>query len=107
MTSSDLPQDVFDAVKIIHDLQDKAYKSRMDIDTLNRAKLRVAFWACRSENIVASRENLAYVLGGDAKEIMSAYDRYLERDEDAKGGKDKADKPAKGKKGTTGFWENA
>lgn len=104
MTASNLPQDIFEAAKVIQELQGKTYKSRMDIDNLNRAKLRIAFWACRSENIVASRENLAYVLGSDAKDIMGAYDRYLEKDEETKKreGKDKG-----GKKGSTNFWENA
>lgn len=108
MTASDLPEDILQAVGIIQELESKTYRSRADSDNLNRAKLRVAFWACRQENIVATRENLAYVLGSDAKEIMAAYDRYLEREEEGKAESEKnRGRPGTSRKGSTNFWDNA
>lgn len=108
------PDDIMDAIQVIQDLRDKSYMSRMERENLNRAKLRIAYWVCRNENIVASRENLSYILGSDAGDIMRAYDKYLEKDkerekEEGKGkGKPKS-KPGDPKKGGGGtqFWGNA
>ena len=94
-----------EAVKLIRDLRDKTYLTRDDRENLNRAKLRVAYWACRSESIVASRENLAYVLGSDAADIMNAYDKYLERDAERR--KNAPGKKKPGGTGGTKFWEDA
>lgn len=84
-----------DAVQYIRETQDKTYLTRQERENLNRAKLRIAFWACRTENVIASRENLAYILGNDAIDIMSAYDKYLERVDETsrtpRGGKDGRD----------------
>ncbi len=90
------------AVKYIRKLREKTYLSREEKIDLNRAKLRVAYWACRSEHIVATRETLGYILGSDAAEIMGHFDRYLEREKD--GGKDGDQK--KGGGGTS-FWDGA
>ncbi len=106
MTSTDIPEDILEAVKLIKEAGTRTYLTRTDRENLNRAKLRVAFWACRMEGIMASRENLTYVLGADAAEIMGNYDKYLERE----GEKSKTGKPGednKGRKGASGFWENA
>lgn len=109
MTASDLPEDILEAVSVIQELGNKTYRSRAESDNLNRAKLRVAFWACRSENVVASRENLAYILGADAREIIGAYDRYLERDEENKAREEREavkGRPAGPKKDVGKFWNN-
>ncbi|MCD8138795.1 MAG: hypothetical protein LUE17_03285 [Planctomycetaceae bacterium] len=98
---SDYPDDVMDAVRVIHDLRGKTYLSRQDRENLNRAKLRIAYWVCRSENIIASRENLTYVLGADAGDIMRAYEKYLESP------KKDADKKGTKKRGGTQFWGGA
>lgn len=82
MSANDLPSDIHEAVKVIRTLQEKPYLSRLEKENLNRAKLRIAFWACRNENIVANRENLSYILGPDAANIMSAYDKYLQREDE-------------------------
>ena len=79
---SDLPDSIMDAVRVIRDLHAKPSLLRTEQENLNRAKLRVAFWACRTENIIASRENLTYVLGPDARDIMGAYDKYLQREDE-------------------------
>lgn len=106
MTSSDLPEDVLEAVQLIREAATRTYLTRTDKENLNRAKLRVAFWACRTEGIMASRENLSYVLGADAAEIMNNYDKYLERADEKD--KEKAEKDKRGtRKGSSGFWENA
>lgn len=108
-SGSDLPSEIMDAVQLLQDLRKKSYLSRAERESVNRAKLRIAYWACKSESIVASRENLSYVLGPDAAEIMGAYDKYLERDqaraEEAKARRAKAakKKPGDGKQ----FWGNA
>lgn len=101
MAAQEPPDDVMEAVRVLRKLRDKQYPSREDLIDMNRAKLRIAYWACRSENVIASRENLAYVLGGDADDIMGAYDRYLES------AKNKPDEKRDGKyprKIDTRFW---
>lgn len=106
MTSANVPEDILEAVQLIREAATRTYLTRTDKENLNRAKLRVAFWACRAEGIMASRENLSYVLGADATEIMNNYDKYLERTEEKE--KEKAEKDKRGaKKGSSGFWENA
>lgn len=82
MSAGTPPEDVQEAVKVIRRLRDKKYLSREEKVEVNRAKLRVAYWACRSENVVASRETLTYILGSDGAEIMSHYERYLEREKE-------------------------
>jgi hypothetical protein len=104
MTSSNVPEDVLEAVQLIRDAGTRTYLTRADKENVNRAKLRVAFWACRTEGIMASRENLTYVLGADAAEIMNNYDKYLERSEE---GGEEGDGKRTTKKGGAGFWENA
>lgn len=102
---SNIPEDIMDAVKLIRELRDKRYPTRDDRENLNRAKLRIAYWACRSESIVASRENLSYVLGSDALDIMKAYDKYLESDADRK--KAAAERRKKRPGDKTQFWGGA
>ncbi len=107
---AELPDEVLDAVTLLRELGRKTYLSKPEREEINRAKLRIAFWACRSENVVASRENLTYVLGPDAPEIMGAYDQYLEREEDREAREEAASREAaaKRKKKADGpFWKNA
>lgn len=107
-SSSGVPEDLLDAVKFIQDCKTKKYLSREQKIDLNRAKLRVAYWVCRTENIVASRENLAYVLGPeDAAEIMGSYDKYLLSEEETKKKQEQQQQQAKKKKSKGGFWEGA
>ncbi len=96
------PDDVMEAVKFIRRLREKPYLSREEKIDLNRAKLRVAYWACRSEHIVATRETLGYILGGDSAEIMGHFDRYLEREKDQE-----KDGEKKKREGGTSFWDGA
>lgn len=105
MTSTNLPEDILEAVRFIREASTRTYLTRTDKENLNRAKLRVAFWACRTEGIMASRENLTYVLGQDAAEIMGNYDKYLERVDEQGAARQKTDK--RGNKRSGGFWENA
>ncbi|MDR1613488.1 MAG: hypothetical protein LBT97_12010 [Planctomycetota bacterium] len=75
--------------------------TRADREAINKAKLKIAFWACRTERLPASRENLTFVLGPDAKDIMESYDRYLAQEDDAS----PARKSSRGdKKGSGAFW---
>ncbi len=111
-SDTSVPDDILDAVRFIKEAEDQTLLTRTDKDNLNRAKLRIAFWACRSESVVPTRDNLVYVLGSDAPEIMGNYDRYLERESDRQKAEDKAireraEKRKKAKKGDSGFWENA
>ena len=99
------PDDVLEAVRAIRRLRGKTYLSREEKIEMNRAKLRVAYWACRSEGIVASRESLTYILGVDGNEIMSHYERYLEREKERKKGI-----PPRGASGDgdgASFWDGA
>lgn len=98
------PEDILDAVRVIRRLRDKKYLSREEKVEINRAKLRVAYWACRSENIIASRETLGYILGSDGAEIMSHYERYLERGKEKSKGS--ARKIPGGGDGSS-FWDGA
>lgn len=98
---SDLPDDIMDAVLFIREARGRDFLSRADRENLNRAKLRIAFWACRSENVMPSRETLTYILGPDAPEIMGNYDKYLER-------ADERDEAARrNKKDKDAFWGGA
>lgn len=101
-TDPELPESVEAAVKVIRELREKTLLTREDRENLNRAKLRIAYYACRSENVAATRENLTYVLGPDALDIMNAYDKYLER-ESGKG----AEKPPRTRRGQGQFWDGA
>jgi hypothetical protein len=98
--NDDLPDDILEAVRYIRELRGKEFLSRDDRENLNRAKLRIAYWACRSESVAATRENLTYILGNDAAAIMSAYDKYLERDRDDE--QSSSSRPRR--KGTGEFW---
>lgn len=109
-TGPNVPEDIMDAIALIRDMREKTYVSRLERENLNKAKLRVAYWVCRNENIVASRENLAYILGSDATDIMNAYDKYLEKEKEKE--QSAPEKPAKPKPGDTKkrgaggqFWE--
>lgn len=103
-SSSGVPEDLIDVVKFIQQCKTKKYLTREEKIDLNRAKLRVAYWVCRSENIIASRENLAYILGpADAADIMTSLDKYLVSEEEEA----KRKKSAKPRKGKGGFWEGA
>ncbi|MCL2000609.1 MAG: hypothetical protein FWG74_04170 [Planctomycetes bacterium] len=79
-STAQYPSDILDAITLIRQMSKKAYLSRSEREEINRAKLRIAFWSCRKENIAPSRENLSYILGPDAPEIMDSYDKYLEKD---------------------------
>lgn len=100
------PDDVQDAVRLIRRLREKNYLSRDEKVEMNRAKLRVAYWACRSEGIVASRESLSYILGADGGDIMNHYDRYLEREKEQKQ-KGAARKIPGGSGDGSTFWDGA
>ncbi len=101
------PEDVMDSVKLIQHLKGKTYLSREEKVDLNRAKLHVAYWACRSENIVASRDNLAYVLGADAAEIMGAFDKYLISEKEKEEREKEERKKRNSKRDDTQFWGDA
>ncbi len=96
-----------DSVKLIQRLKTKTYLSREEKVELNRAKLHVAYWACRCENIVASRDNLAYVLGADAAEIMGAFDKYLISEKDKAEQEKEERKKRNAKRDDTQFWGDA
>jgi hypothetical protein len=107
MTSGQTPpEDIMDSVRLIQRLRSKAYLSSEEKVELNRAKLHVAYWACRSENIIASRDNLAYVLGSDAADIMGSYDKYLISVEEQQR-LEQERRQKKAKKGDSEFWEGA
>lgn len=95
----DLPENILAAVKVLRELRQKPLLTREDRENLSRAKLRIAYYACRSENIAATRENLTYVLGPDAEGIMKAYDRYLAQEAERQ-----TEKPGKGRRDQGEFW---
>lgn len=101
-TDPELPESVEAAVKVIRELREKTLLTREDRENLNRAKLRIAYYACRSENVAATRENLTYILGPDAIDIMNAYDKYLEREAERK-----TEKPSRNRRGQGQFWDGA
>lgn len=101
------PEDVMDSVRLIQHLKGKLYLSREERTDLNRAKLHVAYWACRSENIVASRDNLAYILGPDAAEIMGSFDKYLITEKEKEEREKEERKKKQAKKDGGEFWGDA
>ncbi len=107
MSANHPPDDVKDAVRIIRRLREKKYLSREEKTEMNRAKLRVAYWACRSEGVIASRESLTYILGADGREIMNHYERYLEREKDQKKKSGEPGRPPRRSGGGTSFWDGA
>lgn len=104
MSASNPPADVLEAVKVIRKLRDKKYLTREEKIDVNRAKLRVAYWACRSESIIASRETLVYILGSDGAEIMGHYERYLEKEKEKK---EKSDAKKRAGGDDSSFWDGA
>lgn len=100
--SSQPPDDIMSAALFIRNCRTKTFLTRAEKEAINRAKLKIAFWACRAENIAASRENLVYVLGEDAKDIMERFDKYLEREGDANGKGELGRKKGEG----ASFWDN-
>lgn len=100
-----IPDDVIAAGQLIRSLLEKPVLTRSDRDRINMAKLKIAYWACGNENLPASRENLTYVLGPDAKEIMDNYDKALEREKEER--EAIPEKKTEVKKRGSGFWENA
>ena len=109
MSANRPPDDILDAVRLIRRLREKNILTREEKIDVNRAKLRVAYWACRSESVIASRETLSYILGSDATEIMSQYDRYLEREKEKENerGKDRDKQKRPGRQDKTTFWDGA
>lgn len=111
MDSPDVPADILDSANLIQRLRLKTYLSRGEREAVNRAKLKIAFWACRNEDVSATRENLTYILGQDAAEIMGAYDKYLESESDRekREERERADKAkaARRRKDGSKFWESA
>ena len=105
MSANRPPDDILDAVRLIKRLREKKFLSREEKIDINRAKLRVAYWACRSESIIASRDTLSYILGSDAPEIMGQYDRYLEREKEKE--KDRSKQKRPGRQDKTTFWNGA
>ncbi|MDR0362594.1 MAG: hypothetical protein LBJ46_07950 [Planctomycetota bacterium] len=88
-----VPETISAASVLIKALENKTVVTRADREAINKAKLRIAFWACSVEKLPASRENLTYVLGPDAKEIMDSYDRYLIQDKPASSAPKRAKRP--------------
>ena len=78
-----IPEDIVAAGQLIRTLESKAVITRHDREAITKAKLRIAFWACGTENLPVSRDNLSFVLGPAARDIMSAYDRAMEREREA------------------------
>ena len=72
-----VPDDVKDAALVARTLEAKARRTREEEEAMNRARLKVAFWACRREGVYASWENLCHVLGPHADAIRPAYEQLL------------------------------
>jgi len=73
----DVPESIQNAAILVRHLLAKPLLTRQDRETLHNARLRIVFWACAAENVSPTRDNLAYILGPDATEVMAAYDKKL------------------------------
>ena len=93
----DVPETIQNAVLHIRRLLAKPVPTRMDMETIHNLRLKIVFWACAAENVAPTRDNLAYVLGPDAREVMAAYDRKL-KDQKEHGVGPRPDTE-------TGFWD--
>jgi hypothetical protein len=73
-----LPPEIRELVELIKRLNGKNYVTREDRSQLRQAKLGIAYWACRKENLAITRQNLAHVMGPDSEEVLDAYDKFIE-----------------------------
>lgn len=99
-----IPDDVAEAAAFVKKMKEKQIQTRAEKELLNQAKLKIAYWALGTESVPASRENLTYVLGGDAKEIMENYDKALAKEQEENPKRSKTSKTTKRDKD---FWDNA
>jgi len=98
-----VPEDILDALTLARTLAGKERRTRDEEETMNRARIRIAFWACRREGLYANWENLSFVLGEHAAAIRPAYDRMLAGRRTAEAEKAKAARRRDG--GDGAFWD--
>ena len=73
----DVPENIQNAALLIRRTLAKPLLTRLDHEAIHNARLKIVFWACAAENVTPTRDNLAYILGSDAAEVMAAYDQKL------------------------------
>ena len=73
----DVPENIQNAALLVRRLLAKPLLTRQDRETVHNARLKIVFWACAAENVTPTRDNLAYILGPDAAEVMAAYDQKI------------------------------
>ena len=83
--SPDAPESIQQATLLVRRLLAKPVLTRQDKETLHNTRLQIVFWACRAENILPTRDNLAYILGPDAAEVMAVYDRKIKEQKKSRG----------------------
>jgi len=77
---ADMPPDIADAAFVIRELEAKPVRTASEEGNLNKARLRVAYWACRRAGVVPSRESLAFIMGPSAGSLLDRYDKELEEE---------------------------
>jgi len=73
----DVPENIQNAALLIRRTLAKPILTRLDRETIHNARLKIVFWACAAENVAPTRDNLAYILGPDAQDVLAAYDQKV------------------------------
>jgi len=66
----DVPETIQSAALLILHLCTKPVLTQQDREAIRKARLKVAFWACVAEKIIPTHDNLVYILGSTAHEVI-------------------------------------
>ena len=75
--SPDVPESIQNAALLIRHLRTKSVLTQQDREAIRKARLKVAFWACVAEKISPSHDNLVYILGSTANEVIDVHDQKV------------------------------
>lgn len=70
-----VPIDIRGYAKTVKALDQLGALSREQSNRLCQARFKIAVWACKSEGLLPTRENVRIVLGRYGQEVMKWYDR--------------------------------
>jgi len=73
----DVPEVIQNAALLIRRTLAQPVLTRQDREAIHNARLKIVFWACAAEHVAPNRDNLSYILGPDAQEVMAAYDQKV------------------------------
>jgi len=68
----DVPETIQNATLLIRQILAKSVLTQQDREAIRKARLKVAFWACVTEKITPTHDNLVYILGSTAHEVIGS-----------------------------------